>query len=97
MNKKEIANKVAAKYKEIAQEALSSKEIEAVIDAFVETVKDNLASGEDTNLSGFGKFQRVRRKARKARNPITGEEVNVPERFAAKFQMSKNLKDAASG
>ncbi|MGD8835457.1 MAG: HU family DNA-binding protein, partial [Desulfobacteraceae bacterium] len=43
---------------------------------------------------GFGTFQKTRRKARKGRNPQTGEEIKIKARNVVKFKPGKKLKDA---
>ena len=48
-------------------------------------------------LVGFGTFSKVRRKARKGRNPQTGEKIKIKARNAVKFKAGKNLKVAAGG
>ena len=45
-------------------------------------------------LVGFGTFAKVRRKARKGRNPATGEEIKIKARNAVTFKPGKALKDA---
>ncbi len=45
-------------------------------------------------LVGFGTFSKVRRKARKGRNPQTGASIKIKARNAVKFKAGKALKDA---
>jgi DNA-binding protein HU-beta len=45
-------------------------------------------------LTGFGTFSKVHRKARKGRNPQTGEKINIKASNAVKFKAGKTLKDA---
>ena len=45
-------------------------------------------------LVGFGTFAKVRRKARKGRNPKTGEPLKIKARNAVTFRAGKKLKDA---
>ncbi|MBU0986673.1 MAG: HU family DNA-binding protein [Proteobacteria bacterium] len=45
-------------------------------------------------LVGFGTFAKVRRKARKGRNPQTGEKIKIKARNAVTFKAGKKLKDA---
>jgi DNA-binding protein HU-beta len=44
-------------------------------------------------LVGFGTFQKSRRKARKGRNPQTGEQIKIKAHNVVKFTASKKLKD----
>jgi len=45
-------------------------------------------------LVGFGTFSKVRRKARKGRNPQTGEPIKIKARNVVKFRPGKKLKEA---
>jgi DNA-binding protein HU-beta len=45
-------------------------------------------------LVGFGTFQKSRRKARKGRNPQTGEMLKIKARNVVKFRPGKKLRDA---
>ena len=44
-------------------------------------------------LVGFGTFTKIRRKARKGRNPQTGEAIKIKATNVVKFRASKKLKD----
>ena len=45
-------------------------------------------------LVGFGTFQKVRRKARKGRNPQTGEAIKIKAKNVVKFKAGKKLQDS---
>ena len=45
-------------------------------------------------IPGIGKLVLVHRKARKGRNPATGEVINIPAKTVVKFRVSKIAKDA---
>ena len=45
-------------------------------------------------LPGFGKLVKVKRKARKGRNPSTGEEIQIKAKTVVKFRVAKACKDA---
>jgi len=53
-----------------------------------------LKKGEDVTLTGFGTFKVIKRKARKGRNPSTGEEIKIKATKAPKFTAGKALKEA---
>ena len=55
---------------------------------------ESLKNGEDVTLIGFGSFKVVKRKARKGRNPYTGEEIKIKATKAPKFTPAKALKEA---
>lgn len=48
-------------------------------------------------LPGIGKLVLVKRKARKGRNPQTGEEIKIPAKKVVKFRVAKACKDAVLG
>jgi hypothetical protein len=56
-------------------------------------IRATLESGEDVLISGFGKFQIREKKARKGRNPATGEDMILSARKVVSFKCSDKLKD----
>ena len=65
------------------------------LDSFVDGVTKALKKKDGKiTLVGFGTFSKVRRKARKGRNPQTGEAIKIKARNAVKFKAGKKLKDA---
>lgn len=71
--------------------ALPKKDIEKVLDQFVKITQDALKEGKKVSLTGLGSFSAKERKARLARNPKTGEKVNVPAKKVVKFKPGKDL------
>ena len=71
---------------------VTKKDCALIVDGFLNAVKQALAEGEHIEIRGFGTFKVRRRKARSARNPRTGEAVEVPARQVPVFKPSKNLK-----
>jgi len=67
----------------------------AVLDSFMASVTKALKkkNGKVT-LVGFGSFQKVRRKARKGRNPQTGEPIKIKATNVVKFRPGKKLRDS---
>jgi DNA-binding protein HU-beta len=53
-----------------------------------------LKKGDTVSLVGFGSFKVAKRKARKGRNPQTGEEIKIKASKTAKFTPGKSLKEA---
>ena len=67
----------------------------AVLDSFMGNVTKALKKKDGkVTLVGFGTFAKVRRKARKGRNPQTGEPIKIKARNAVTFKAGKKLKDA---
>ncbi len=68
-----------------------------VTETLLEIIKSTLASGEDVLVSGFGKFRVMEKKARKGRNPATGEEKILAARRVVTFKCSGKLRDKLNG
>ena len=67
----------------------------AALDSFVDGVTKALKKKDGkVTLVGFGTFSKVRRKARKGRNPQTGETIKIKASNSVKFKAGKKLKDA---
>ncbi len=90
MNKKELIDALAEKT------GKSRKESAEFLDALIGTVKEELKKGGSVNLVGFGSFKVVERPAREARNPRTGEKIQVPARKVPVFKAGKDLKEMLS-
>ncbi|CAO4846913.1 MAG: DNA-binding protein HU 1 [Holosporales bacterium] len=71
--------------------------IEPVIDAVFSTIVDALKNREEVRILGFGTFAAVLTKATTARNPRTGEKVDVPAKYKIKFRPGKQASDAVEG
>ncbi len=67
---------------------------DSVMEAILATITDTLKKEEEVSIAGLGIFSVKRRAARQARNPRTGEMVQVPATKTPKFRPSKALKDA---
>ena len=70
---------------------------ESLITTLCHVIVENLQQGNEVVLPGIGKFSVADRAARTARNPQTGEEVQVAAKKAPKFGAAKALKDAIAG
>ena len=67
---------------------------EKVVDVLIDSIISTLNKGEDVSIAGLGIFTVKERAARTARNPRTGETVQVPAMSVPKFKAAKALKDA---
>jgi len=85
MTKADIVELVAEKT------GLTLKDIKIVVELFLEEVKNCLVEGNHLEIRGFGTFKVKNHKARKARNPKTGQEVHVPAMKKAVFKVSREL------
>ncbi len=87
MTKKEIVKTIS---EEIGMTQLKTKEIvQKTFDAIVETLVDE----GRIELRNFGVFEVKKRAARKARNPRTGQRVDVPEKYVVTFKPGKEMEE----
>jgi len=90
MNKADLVSAIAEK------SAMTKKDSEKALQAFVEVVTEELGKGGKVQLVGFGTFEVVDRKEREGRNPATKEAITIPASKAPKFKAGKALKDAVN-
>jgi DNA-binding protein HU-beta len=79
---------------EVAKVVGTKKAAQDAVDCVVSSITKALKKGQDVSLAGFGTFKVVKRKARKGRNPNTGEEIKIKATKAPKFTAGKALKEA---
>ncbi len=87
MNKGDLINEVSKVVK-------TKKDAQAAVDCVFSSITKALGKGEAVSLIGFGTFKVVDRKARKGRNPQTGEEIDIAASKVSKFVAGKALKEA---
>jgi integration host factor subunit alpha len=71
----------------------SKRESSNTVEQFFEIVKGCLTNGENVKVSGLGNFVVRKKKARKGRNPQTGDEIEIAPRRVMSFRLSQVLKD----
>ncbi len=67
------------------------------LESMLDMIEKKIKKGEEVNITGFGKFEVVKRAGRKGRNPATGESIKVPARKVPKFVPGASLKRSVSG
>ncbi len=95
MNKTQMAKELASKVDGLTQ-FVAGNVLDALFDPSDGVIATELAQGTDSKVAigGFGTFQVRERAARTARNPRTGEQVQVPARKHPSFKAAKKLKDS---
>jgi len=78
----------------VAEVVATKKEAAAAVDAVLDAIKKALKKGETVTLVGFGTFKVAKRKARKGRNPRTGETIKIPAKKVPVFRPGSELKKA---
>ena len=91
MNKSELIDQIHE------ASGLSKTDAESALNAFIDTVQNTVHSGEKVTLPGFGVFSPKSTSARTARNPRTGETIQVPAGKSAKFTVGAKFKALVSG
>ncbi len=90
MNKTELIAAVAEKA------AISKKDADKAVAAFIDAVADALKAGDKVQIVGFGTFEIRERAARTGRNPKTKETITIAASKAPAFKAGKALKDAVN-
>ncbi len=88
MNKGELVAAMASKA------GVSQKDAGACLDAMFETIAGQVSSGNVVSITGWLKAERVNTSARTARNPQTGQEIQVPAGTRTKLTVGSKLKAA---
>lgn len=78
---------------EMAKVLNSTKEAKKVCESLLSTISGALKKGDPVTLTGFGTFKVSKRKARKGRNPQTGEQIKIKAKKVVRFTPGKHLKD----
>lgn len=86
MTKKDLIEKVT-------KVSCDKKEATASVNLVFDSIKKALKKGEQVSIFGFGTFSVIKRAARKARNPRTGESVKVKAKKTPRFKAGAGLKD----
>lgn len=87
MNKTELINALSEKA------GLSKVDAKKALDAFIETVGEELKKGEKIALVGFGTFSVTEKAARKGINPRTKQTINIPAKKVVKFKAGSELSE----
>ena len=86
MVKSELIKKLCDSYPNILR-----RDIEKILDIIFLEITAALKRGENVEIRGFGAYKIKKRKARMGRNPKNSQQVNIPEKRAIKWKMSKIL------
>lgn len=73
---------------------LTKKDVEAVLECFMDEITKQLQQGNKVTLTGFGTFKVSNRAAREGINPQTKAKIQIPAMTVPKFTAGKALKEA---
>lgn len=76
---------------------LNRRDTVTVVNLIMENIGNALATGDKVELRGFGSFKVKSRRSRLARNPRTGDAVDVPAKRVPYFKASNELKERLNG
>lgn len=76
---------------------MNRRDTVTVVNLIMENIGQALAGGDKVELRGFGSFKVKSRRSRLARNPRTGDAVDVPAKRVPYFKASSELKDRLNG
>ena len=79
---------------ELTKFTQTKKQAALVVEIFLNMIKKTLKKKEEVFISGFGTFSIIKRKARKGRNPKTGESIKIAAKFTPKFKPARAFKEA---
>jgi|UniRef100_A0A7C5URQ1 DNA-binding protein HU-beta len=88
MNKIELIASIAEKT------GMKKRDIDVVLNGFIDVVKETLKKGDKVALIGFGTWGTRERKARNGVNPKTKAKITIPAKVTPYFKVGKELKEA---
>ena len=91
MNKADLAKELAKR------KGISLRKAYAIVCATFEVMKEEILNGNKIEIRGLGTFRLKRRPGRFVRNPKTGIEVYVKEKYVPYFKLAKSLKKKLNG
>ena len=84
--------------KKIAEDnGLTIKQTTAIVNSVFEGITAVVQAGDRIQIPDFGTFEYKIRAARTAKNPITGEAIEIPETKVPSFRAAKAFKDIVKG
>ena len=86
VTKKDIVDAIADRT------GLTQVDTKVIVECFLDSIAKSLREGKNIEIRGFGRFKVKEKKARAARNPRTGEMVQIEAGFKPIFEASKELK-----
>ncbi len=90
MTKSDLVERVAEKLD------ITKKEAEAIVGIVFGSIVEAIEKEEKVELRGFGCFKVKTKRARKGRNPRTGEEIDIPAKRVPYFKPGKDMKEAVN-
>ena len=87
ISKSEIIETLSKKFN------LATPKTKQAVNAIIDSMIDSLASGDRVEIRGFGSFEVRKREPRQAKNPKTGERINIEAQHLVHFKAGEPLRD----
>ncbi|MCX7183054.1 MAG: integration host factor subunit beta [Nitrosospira sp.] len=88
MTKSEFVLKLADQHSQ-----LEVKDIKSVVKVMLNAMAQSLSQGQRVEIRGFGSFDLNYRSARTARNPKSGEKIQIAGKYALHFKAGKKMRE----
>lgn len=92
MNKRDLANAIGDHNPDLTKVRCNK-----IVDLFFATIAAAIERGEHVQISGFGTFVKVARRAKAGKNPVTGDNLVIAAHNTVKFTTGKTLKADLNG
>ena len=79
--------------RQMAETGLTHQQSRQIIDDILDQIFDCLSTGEEVQITNFGRFELRKHSGRTMKNPNTGERHDVPDRYLVHFNPSSNFVD----
>ncbi len=86
MVRSELLQKFCNQYPQLLR-----KDVEKILEIIFFQMSEALSRGENIEIRGFGTYRTIKRKARIGRNPKNSQPVQIPEKNAIRWKMSKTF------
>ncbi|MDR0673052.1 MAG: integration host factor subunit beta [Zoogloeaceae bacterium] len=88
MTKSELIERLSGRFPQ-----LTANDADDVVKMMIDVMSNALIAGTRIEIRGFGSFSLNHRPARLGRNPKSGEQVEVPEKWVPHFKAGKELRE----
>jgi integration host factor subunit beta len=88
MTKSELISSLAARYPQLV-----AKDTEFAVQIILDAMVESLSKGQRIEIRGFGSFDLNYRPPRIGRNPKSGEQVKVAEKYVPHFKAGKEMRE----
>ena len=82
--------------RQMAETGLTHKQSRLIIEDILDEIYDRLVSGEEVQITNFGRFELRKHSGRTMTNPKTGDTHEIPDRFIVHFSPSNQFKQRFS-